>query len=338
MYGEILNTSLQRRILDPLGDPKDGHILTRAIIDTIQEPLIILDEKLHIITASRSFYKKFGGSHTSIHGRLFYELGNGQWNTPTLKALLEKVIPDHTTIEKYEVKHVFPTPLGTRTMLINAREVRYENGRKKMLLAIFDVTDQQRLEADREKLIAQKDLLLKEMRHRIANSLQLIASILILKAGSVQSEETRSHLEDAHSRIMTIATVQEQLDPLALNGGEINVGTYLKSLCKSLAKSMIRSSRSISLEVHAGKTNTATSEKAISFGLITTELVINALKHAFPHGRNGEVLVTYAAKGKKWILSVADNGIGRSKNSTGNQPGLGTGIVAGAGQSNECGD
>lgn len=72
----------KRRVIDPLGDPKDGHILTRAIIDTIREPLIVLDEELRIIAASRSFYKKFGMSHEATHDKMFYDLGNGEWMFP----------------------------------------------------------------------------------------------------------------------------------------------------------------------------------------------------------------------------------------------------------------
>ncbi len=308
------------------GDPKDGHILTRAIIDTIREPLIVLDENLRIIVASRSFYKKFNLTHKNTRDKMFYDLGNGQWNVPALRTLLEQVIPKHTTVEDYEVRHDFPF-LGSRTMSVNALEIRYENGRKKMLLSIHDATIEKNLESEREKLMAQKDLLLKEMRHRIANSLQLIASILILKAGTVKSEESRFHLEDAHSRIMTIATVQEQLDPSTFDEGDVMVGKYLTALCESLSKSMIGGRRAITLTVKSGK-GTVTSEEVISLGLMTTELVINSLKHAFPGEKGGKVLVTYSAKGPKWSLSVADNGTGHSKKADSSQPGLGTGIVA----------
>src|SRR6185436_11976505 len=107
-------------VLDPLGDPKDGHILTRAIIDTIREPLIILDEELRIIAASLSFYKKFDLTHETTYDKMFYDLGNGQWNIPALRKLLEQVIPKHTNIRGYEVSHNFPE-LGKRTMLVNAR-------------------------------------------------------------------------------------------------------------------------------------------------------------------------------------------------------------------------
>lgn len=312
------------RVFDPLGDPKDGHILTRAIIDTIHEPLIVLDENLRIIVASQSFYRKFGLTHQNTHEKLFYEIGEGQWNIPGLRTLLEDVIPAHKTVSRYEVEHVFPVA-GPRTLVVNAREIHYENGRKKMLLSIFDVTHERSLEAERERLLSQKDTLLKEMRHRIANSLQLIASILLLKAEAVESKESRAHLEDAHERIMSIATVQQQLDPVGVDE-EIPVARYLTNLCASLTRSMIGGRKPITIVVNAGA-GSVSSEMAVSFGLITTELVINALKHAFPHGQTGKITVTFESKHTGWTLSIADNGIGQSEAAGGDKPGLGTSII-----------
>ncbi|KKW23814.1 MAG: Sensory transduction regulatory protein [Candidatus Kaiserbacteria bacterium GW2011_GWC2_52_8b] len=312
------------RVFDPLGDPKDGHILTQAIIDTIHEPLIVLDEDLRIIVASRAFYKKFNLTHENTRETMFYDLGNGQWNIPALRTLLEDVIPKHTAVEDYEIEHDFPF-LGRRIMSVNAREIRSDNDRKKMLLSIFDVTDQRSLEADRETLLLQKDLLLKEMRHRVANSLQLIASILLLKAEMTTSKESRAHLEDAHERIMTIATVQQQLDPVA-HGEDIAVGAYLNALCKSLTRTMIGGRKPITIEVKASQ-GSVLSDVAVSFGLLTTELVINALKHAFIDGRTGTVTVSYEARGSDWTLSVGDNGVGMSESEEVKRVGLGTSIV-----------
>ncbi len=315
---------IQERVLDPLGDPKDGHLLTRAIIDTIHEPLIVLDEDLRVIVASNSFYKKFDLTQEDTREKMFYDIAGGQWNIPALRTLLEQVIPGHTKVAGYEVEHTFPF-FGQRSLIVNAREIVYENGRKKMLLSIFDVTEQRTLQSEREKLLLQKDLLLKEMRHRIANSLQLIASILLLKAETVESTESRSHLEDAHERIMSIATVQQQLEPVGIGEG-IEVAAYLDALCRSLSRSMIGGRKPIRLEVTAGL-GLVSSDTAVSFGLITTELVINALKHAFPAGQPGIVTVCYESAASGWTLSVSDNGIGKSKEAGGERPGLGTSII-----------
>jgi chemotaxis protein methyltransferase CheR len=280
-------------VFDPLGDPKDGHLLIRAIIDTIREPLIVLDRELRIIVASGSFYKKFNLTHENTGGKLFYDLGDGQWNIPALRTLLEEVIPQHTTVEGYEIEHNFGI-LGSRILLVNAREILHDDNNKKLLLSFLDITDQRALESDRERLLTQKDLLLKEMSHRIANSLQLIASILLLKAELVDSKESRVHLEDAHDRIMTIATVQQQLDPVG-KGEDIPVAEYLNVLCKSLTRSMVSGREHIRVRVEASA-GSVLSDTAVSFGLLTTELVINALKHAFPDGQAGDVVVTYSAR------------------------------------------
>lgn len=306
-----------------------GHLSTleKAIVDTIREPLIVLDGSLCVLVVSRSFCLAFGVTRQETEGRPLYELGNGQWNIPSLRKLLEEIIPRHTTIEAYEVEHDFPT-IGHRTMLLNARKVFYEGSSStNLLVAIEDVTERRTLEHEKDELLQQKDLLLREVNHRVNNSLQIIASILLLKARTVRSEETRQDLRDAHERVMAIATVQEQLHPSPF-GAQIEVRTYLTKLCESLAGSMISDRQPISLRVEAGE-GAMTSEQAVSMGLITTELVINALKHAFPGDATGEVVVAFASTASTWRLSVSDDGVGISKPLPGASVriGLGTSIV-----------
>src|ERR1700737_4833349 len=221
------------------------HSLVEAIVDTVREPLIVLDDALRVVVASRSFYGTFNVTPEETEGHLLYELGNGQWDIPALRTLLEDIIPHHTTVEKYEVERVFPT-IGQRSMLLNARKVFYEgSGSTSLLLAIEDVTERRALEHEKDELLRQKELLLQEMNHRVNNSLQVIASILLLKAQTVQSEETRQHLREAHERVMAGATVQDQLHPTAY-GEDIEAGSYLKRLCESLAASMILDDQQIS--------------------------------------------------------------------------------------------
>src|SRR5947209_513985 len=276
---------------DPMTGAKQRRSLEEAIVDTVREPLIVLDEAMRVLIASRSFYSAFQVTKQEAEGRSLFELGNGQWNIASLRERLGKIIPDHATIEGFEVEHDFPT-LGQRTMLLNARKVFYEgNGSTSLLVAIEDVTERRALERDKDELLRQKDLLLREMNHRINNSLQIIASILLLKAHTVQSDETRRHLQDAHERVMSVAAVQEQLHPTPF-GAQIEAKSYLTKLCESLAASMIIDDQPISLRVEAGEGST-TSEQAVSMGLITTELVMNALKHGFPGGARGKIVVGF---------------------------------------------
>jgi two-component sensor histidine kinase len=312
---------------NPLADVAHGHSLAEAIVDTVREPLVVLDRDLRVIVASRSFYRTFAAEPRSTQGRKLYELGDGQWNIPALRTVLEDVIPKHRTVEAYEVEHEFPT-IGRRVMLLNARQVFDEDGSgSALLVAIEDVTQRRDAEREKDELLRQKEVLLQEMQHRVANSLQIIASILLLKARTVQSEEIRLHLHDAHQRVMSVATVQQQLQASGLNES-IEIGPYLSKLCDSLAKSMVGERRPLSIKVQA-TSGRAVSSEAVSLGLIVTELVINALKHAFPNNsEEGEILVRYEGEKSAWRLSVSDNGAGFGEaGAEGAHTGLGTSIV-----------
>jgi two-component sensor histidine kinase len=305
----------------------DAWTLAQGIVDTVREPVLVLDKDLRVIAASRSFYSAFKVSPEETQGRLLYALGDGQWDIPKLRVLLEKIIPERGVMEDYEVEHEFPD-LGSRTMRLNARQVFYEGGvGTTILLGMEDVTERRILEREKDELLRQKDTLLEELQHRIANSLQIIASIILMKARAVQSEETRFHLEDAHKRVLSIAAVQKQLHASATTGA-IEIAPYLSKLCESLANSMIGGSRPISLKV-VGEGGRATSRQAESLGLIVTELVMNALKHAFPDDKaEGQIIVAYDMIGTNWKLSVSDTGLGKPDGGFAQgKSGLGTGIV-----------
>jgi two-component sensor histidine kinase len=310
----------------PFTDIDDGRLLAQAIVDTIREPLLVLDKDLGVVTANRSFYLTFRMNRQDVQGRPVYALGDGQWNIPELRFLLENIAPKHTVMEAYEVEQNVPG-VGRRTMLLNARKMFYEeNSHTTILLVVDDITERRAKERELKELLQQKDVLMQEMQHRVANSLQIIASILLIKARTVRSEETRLHLQDAHQRVMSVAAVQQQLQALE-SSATIELGPYLSRLCETLAASMIGDRRPISLKVHVE--GTASPSQAVSIGLIVTELVINAFKHAFPADRSdGTVIVAYNLADSNWRLTVSDNGIGRPEgNSDKTNPGLGTTII-----------
>jgi two-component sensor histidine kinase len=319
---------MQEKVLrDQFTAISDAWALAQGIVDTVREPVLVLDKDLRVITASRSFYSGFKVSPGDTQGRLLYALGDGQWDIPKLRVLLEKIIPEKGVMEGYEVEHEFPG-LGRRTMCLNARQVFYEGGTNTtILLGMEDITDRRNLEREKDELLQQKEVLLEELQHRVANSLQIIASILLMKARTVQSEETRLHLQDAHKRVMSIAAVQKQLHASGADGS-IEIRPYLARLCETLAISMIGDSRPISLKV-VGEGGLATSRQAESLGLIVTELVMNALKHAFPDEKVvGQITVAYDMVGTNWKLSISDDGIGKPVGVFAQgKSGLGTGIV-----------
>ena len=317
-----------------LQDLADAESLALAIVDTLPEPFVVLDEQLQLLAGSRCFYEVYGEDPVKALGRSLFEISGGQWDIPGLRRLLEAVIPQHAPVESFEFEQDFAR-LGTRTIQLNALPIRDNAGDSRtVLLAIKDITerrlaeqDKQRLLEHTEELLEQQKTLLREMRHRIANSLQIIASILLLKAGSVSSEETKNELRAAHQRVMSVATVQGHLHPS--DGIEqIEMGPYLTKLSAGLASSMVGPGQNIAIVVAASGGALPTSH-AVSIGLIVTELIMNAIKYAFPKARaSARIRVTFEKAKADWKLTVADNGGGRLNDpDAAASTGLGTALI-----------
>ena len=130
------------------------------------EGLLVLEPNLSIRSANRSFCSTFAVAPAATIGRKLYAIGNGQWDIPTLRAALE----DHTTVESFEVDHVFPS-IGRRVMILNARKVYQPgNNMKQILLAIEDVTERLRLEREHAAAHERIAMLIQELTHRVKNS------------------------------------------------------------------------------------------------------------------------------------------------------------------------
>jgi len=306
-------------------DAKDACALAQAIVDTVREPMLVLDRELRVIAASRSFYLLFSANPGDTLGKPLCDLGDHAWDIPALKTLLGNILSQHIPMDDFEVEHEFPV-IGRRSMLLSARKVFYETGaHTTVLLSFEDVTGKHDLARRNEELLREKDMLLEEFQHRVGNSLAIIASIISLKARSVDSVEARRHLDDARDRVISFATIQQSLHTSSA-GGFIELGPHFSKLCQAIAHSMIGDNQRIRIETRGG--GRASSHEAESLGLIVTELVINSLKHAFTEDTtDGLITVAYEISGTDWQLSVSDNGIGKPSAADRSRSGLGTGIV-----------
>jgi two-component system, chemotaxis family, CheB/CheR fusion protein len=114
-----------------------------AVIESARMPTLVLDNDLRVTVANPAFYRAFGVVLEETENSLIYELGNGQWNIPRLRQLLEEIVPQHARVDDYAMSHDFPS-LGPRDMLLNARRVELQPGHAFILLAIEDVTENQR--------------------------------------------------------------------------------------------------------------------------------------------------------------------------------------------------
>lgn len=118
----------------------------RTVVDTLREPFLILDEDLKVISANKTFYGFFKVLQSETEGKRVYDLGNGQWNIPKLKILLEDILPKNTHFEDFKVEHYFPM-IGQKVMMLNARQIHTADQKRPiMLLAMEDITKQKQLE------------------------------------------------------------------------------------------------------------------------------------------------------------------------------------------------
>jgi two-component sensor histidine kinase len=300
--------------------------LTLAVVGSSAGPLLLLDGDLNIVAASTSFYESFDIDCATARHRRIFDLGAGEWDLEPLRALLDAAATCDAKIATDEIDLVRPDH-GVRRLAIRAERLLYfDTAHPRFVVAVNDVTDARAERRAMDDALHQNGVLMQEIRHRVANSLQVIASILLHNARRTTSDETRGHLENAHHRVMSVAELERELSASPEGAGDVNLHAYFTRLCDGIAASMIGDNGQPSLIVGGGD-NEVPARVSVSLGLIGTELVINALKHAFPEGRSGTIIVNYDHRGPNWELSVHDDGVGMPTDPALIHTGLGTSIV-----------
>lgn len=193
-------------------EAQEAREYAESIIETVREPLIVLDSYLRVKTASRAFYKVFKVSPEEIKGKFIYDLGNRQWDIPKLRKLLEEIIPMNNQFQDFEVEHEFPG-IGRKTMLLNSRRIYREDiGTQAILLAIEDITERKRADealknyaAELEEANRLKDLFTDIMRHDLLNPLGII------KTATEQILFTETKDERAYNTLLMIKRNAEKL-------------------------------------------------------------------------------------------------------------------------------
>jgi chemotaxis protein methyltransferase CheR len=319
---------LEREKDELLRQFEEARAFAQAIIDTVREPFLVLDQDLRVLAASRSFYQTFKVSSDDTQGRLLYALGDGQWDIPKLHLLLEKIIPEKGVMENYEVEHEFPD-IGQRTMCLNARKVFYEGGsHTTILLGIEDITAQRVLEREKDELLRQKDVLLeqkvmlaREFDHRLLNSMQLISSLLSMQSRTTKNPEAAAQLSIAGNRVASLGRVHRRLHVLD-HLETVEFKQYVSRLCEDLSGMLHHENAKRSIVVE-GEDIEIPTVLGIPLGFIVNELVTNSAKYA-----KGEVAVRLHSAPEGHSLSVIDDGPGlREGFSPSGHKGLGMKII-----------
>ncbi len=273
--------------------------LTQSIVDTIRDPLVVLEHDMTIVTASKAFLTMFEITEAEARGRRVSELGQHQWDVPALRHLLEKVLPDDKPIENFEIEDEFPG-LGRRVFNLNARKIfQAGNHTHRMLLVFEDITDRKQRERDAK-------MLANEISHRIKNNLQIIVGLIGFEARSTPEPWAQGY-KAMQARVGAIAQLYDLISQSG-RGRTIALDDYSREIVKGLSNTLLGDGARISLEVDAESLE-LDSDFAVPFGLLVNELATNAIKHAFPGGE-GRVRVKVERVGEHIELTVADDGIG----------------------------
>jgi signal transduction histidine kinase/DNA-binding response OmpR family regulator len=298
------------------------------VVDTVREPLLILDSSLRVHSANRAFYQTFHVSSEETENRLIYELGNGQWDIPDLRTLLEDIVPTSSVFNDFELEHDFPV-IGRRVMLLNARKLRQGSHAELLVLAMEDVTERRRAEGEvaqakeaAESANRTKSLFLANMSHELRTPLNAILGF----SEMLQEEAVEKDLQDFSADLQKISTagkhllglINDILDLSKIEAGKMELHLEVFDICALIDE--VASTIEMQVSKNGNTLDITCIPPDIGFmradvgkvrqGLFN--LVSNAAK--FTHG--GQIRIEaerQSMDGSEWILfRVFDTGIGLS--------------------------
>ena len=301
----------------------------RAIVETVREPLIVLDANLRVFTANRSFYHTFEATIADTEQRLIFDLGNGQWNIPKLRRLLLEILPTDSELQDFEVEHDFEQ-IGHKTMLLNARKMTQAEGGDNILLAIEDITERKRLESELKYIIIQeqcarsaaesanraKDAFLSMVSHELRNPLSAILGwAQLLRTQKFDAARTSHALETIEQSAKTQdRLIEDLLDVSAITSGKLRLNTSSIELMPIIQASIEIAQLSADAKQIELISNLDPAPQQIvgdpdRIGQIISNLLINAIKFTPAEGR---VNIDLAYLPNQAQISISDTGRGIS--------------------------
>jgi two-component system CheB/CheR fusion protein len=301
----------------------DAQLYVENLVETLRNPLVVLDSDLRIISTNRSFYQTFKLPLTEVTNKLVYELDDHQWDIPELRLLLEQVLPNKSSFEDFEVDHVFPS-ICRRILLLNGRQVFQEViGKSLILLEFEDITERRqieqlkdytenvenRLEEKTKELIEAEAMsaagkVAAMIGHDLRSPIQAIKSNLyLLRKSPEKAEERLKAIDDAADRM--VAMVEElrakiRDTPLAVQAVDL---ADLAGLC--LKETPVPPDVKTQLVVGAGLDSVTLDPSKMR--RVLDNLVRNAVE-AMPEG--GSLAISAERVGSEAVIKVSDTGVG----------------------------
>ena len=284
------------------------------IIATLREPFLVLNSDLRVKTANRSFYDSFLVSKEETENRLVYDLGNGQWDIPALRKLLDEVLSKNQSVHDYEVEHTFPE-LGRKTMLLNARPFPPDSKHPELiLLAVEDVSELRKRADELAETSRHKDEFLATLAHELRNPLAPIRnSVHYLGLQDLTERDVKTARDVISRQVMTmVRLIDDLLDVSRISRNKLDVRKERVELAAVL-ESAVESSRPLINQYCHELTISRPTEllhlnaDPVRLAQVFLNLLNNAAKYT-THG--GQIWLTVKREGSDAVVSIRDNGIG----------------------------
>jgi PAS domain S-box-containing protein len=277
----------------------------RSLFNLSPEYILLLDpEDGRILDMNSTLAGTLGIPSEELRGRSIYELEFLSDDVKTEFRSKIEVIERDGTLEPYEM--VLTDPSGREYTVRIYNKLIHAEGRECLLIVLNDISDLKRTQSMLEKSLAEKELLLKEIHHRVKNNLMIISSLLSLQSRQVKDRETMDLFRESENRTRSMALIHERLYR-SEDLKNIDLAEYLGRLASEIFRSYSADSRiRLNLEIDELKVDV---ETAVPLGLIVNELLTNAVKHAFPDGE-GTVTVSLSKRNGTVTLEVSDDGAG----------------------------
>ena len=286
-------------------------LFNEALLSAIPTPVFYKDREGRYLGCNRAFTEFMGVTPEELKGKTVFDLWPGEHAQEYHRKDLELMADPVRQMYDFKVRD----KNGVVRPVIYAKGVfRDENGQAAGIVGAFlDITERKQAEEKIKAALAEKEVLLKEIHHRVKNNLQIVSTLLDLQSENIGDERIISSFRESQHRIYAMALIHESLYK-STDIASVNFGRYVRDLSQNLVNSYLAEPGRIDLELQCGDIDIAI-DQAIPCGLIVNELVSNALKHAFPNNRPGELTIEFHIGENGMInLKVADNGVGLPEN------------------------
>ncbi len=292
---------------------KRGADFAEAIVETVREPLVILNQNLQVVKANRTFYETFQAAPEETEARLIYDLGNGQWNIPKLRELLENILPSRSTFRDFEVTYDFEH-VGRKAMLLNASEIFNPNAQaRSILLAIEDITGRKRAEEALRTTNAELQHFAYALTHDLQEPLRMVVNFTELLgreyAGKLGEEADQFIAYSVEGALRIEALLKDLLGYWDVAEREqssfasIDSGAVLAKAQANLHAAIAESAAIITSDPMP----TVVAEEVVLLQLFQN-LLSNSIKYR--GGETPRIHVSAARDSAGWLFAVKDNGIG----------------------------